>query len=109
MGRRCRVIPLSDRDLLDFDASRIAHFDREEARRTLSGEHAEVYRAQLVVARWIDQWREGVTGDAFLARERGPEWMKGFEEALREVAAHLRQGDFVPGGTLYEDQQRAAR
>jgi len=27
---------------------------------------------------------------------------------MRDVVAHLRQGDFLPGGTLYDDEQNRA-
>ena len=29
--------------------------------------------------------------------------MKGWDEGLSEVVAHLRQGDLIPGGILYTD------
>ncbi len=33
-----------------------------------------------------------------------PKFDEGFSSALRDVAAHCRQGDFLPGGVLYEDE-----
>ena len=32
----------------------------------------------------------------------GTDFNQGFDRALLEIAAHLRQGDMMPGGTLYE-------
>ena len=82
--------------------------DAGDARRLL-GEHGDVFRAQLVAARWIDGWIERMHNEtirnAFGAR-RDPLVQKGFEEALRDIATHLRNGDFLPGGTLYEEEQR---
>ncbi len=93
---------LTDDELLDFDHRALADFDLEAARRALA-EHRDAYRAQLVTARWIDGWRERIerrrgepTGDS-------EDWHDGFDFAARELAAHLRQGDFLPGGVLYED------
>ena len=91
---------LSDDQLLDFDAGMYASYDDAKARDALAGENADAYRAQLVAARWIEGWRQRT-----LAEEpAGPEdWVKGWDEALREVVAHLRQGDLIPGGILYTD------
>lgn len=96
---------LSDEQLLDFDASRLASFDLADARQTLE-EQGEVFRAQLVAARWIDYWAKGVLGGA-VPPGNSSEWKAGFEYAMREIAAHLRQGDLVPGGTLYEETWRS--
>jgi hypothetical protein len=96
---------MTDNDLLRFDKKRLAHYDDKEARATLQGEHADAYRAQLVAAHWIDYWRDGL--------ERSPgipapseEWMEGFSYAMREIAAHLRQGGLIPGGTLHDETWR---
>lgn len=93
---------LTDDQLLDFDHDQLAHFDLAVARDQLDKDRAS-YRPQLVLARWIDGWRERMA-----ANEGGPardqeQWIEGFDYAAREVAAHLRQGDFLPGGVLYEE------
>jgi hypothetical protein len=36
--------------------------------------------------------------------ERDDDWQEGFEYAMRELAAHLRQGDFLPDGTLFREE-----
>ena len=91
---------LSDDQLLDFDASHYASYDDEKARATLAGENGDAYRAQLVTARWIEGWRQRT-----LSQEHGrsEEWIQGWDDALSDVVAHLRQGDLVPGGMLYTD------
>jgi hypothetical protein len=93
---------LSDNELLDFDASQLAMADAGDARRLLH-EHGDVFRAQLVAARWIDGYLERL--------ERAAEsptsdlrFKEGVKDTLRDIAAHLRQGDFLPGGLLYEQE-----
>jgi hypothetical protein len=89
---------LSDDDLLSFDHDRLAHFDADDARKALA-EQRDAYRSQLVAARWIDFWLEG------LARDHGSDerFHEGFMQGLREVAANLRQGDLIPGGVLHDE------
>ena len=89
----------TDEELLAFDTSLMANWDPERAGTLLSEQH-DLYRNHLVVARWIWGWAEEVEEDEELgSRER----RESFVLALREVATHLRQGDLVPGGILYED------
>ena len=91
---------LSDDDLLDFDLKGLGGF--QTAPRTLLDRHGDVYRAQLVIARWLDGYRErraaSSTGES--------SFDAGARDTLYDIAAHLRQGDFLPGGELYEDEQR---
>jgi hypothetical protein len=91
---------LSDDQLLDFDAATYASYDEARARDTLASEHGDAYRAQLVAARWIEGWRRRTLAEEPAGSE---DWVKGWEEALSEVVAHLRQGDLIPGGILYTD------
>jgi hypothetical protein len=91
---------LTDDQLLDFDAGRYASYDEGRARETLAGENGDAYRAQLVAARWIEGWRRRTLGQEPAGSE---DWIKGWDEALSEVVAHLRQGDLIPGGILYTD------
>lgn len=91
---------LTDQDLLNFDHATIQHFDLGEAQDILEDEHADIYRAQLVTAHWLDGWAERLSeGDSL----DDPKFDEGFTKALREVAAHLRQGDLIPGGVIFED------
>jgi hypothetical protein len=91
---------LSDDQLLDFDAGQYASYDEAKARDALSGEHGAAYRAQLVAARWIEGWRRRTLAEEATGSE---DWIRGWDEALSEVVAHLRQGDLIPGGILYTD------
>jgi hypothetical protein len=91
---------LTDEELLQFDETRLTDFDPARAQQALD-EHGDVFRAQLITARWIEQWANGLEGDTWTLPSE-VEQRKGVIWALREVAAHLRQGDLIPGGTLYE-------
>lgn len=101
VSRYHHPMALSDDDLLDFDHSRLADFELDRARRTLA-EKGDVFRAQLVAARWIDGWRERVLESPPMGDNE--DFRAGWDSALREVIAHLRQGDFVPGGVLYDEE-----
>lgn len=94
---------LTDDQLLDFDASRYATYDEGKARDTLAGENGDTYRAQLVAARWIDGWRWRTLAQDELSEKHSEDWIRGWDDALSEIVAHLRQGDLVPGGVLYAD------
>jgi hypothetical protein len=84
-------VALSDRELLNFDTDELAHWDDEEAERNLT-QHPEVFRSHLLIARWLDDWAANLgRGDAE------------FAQALREVGAHLRQGDLLPGGAIHQE------
>jgi hypothetical protein len=88
---------LDDERLLDFDAGNMAHYDPKQAAQDLVA-HGDLFRNHLLIARWIDNWIHGMRGMS--AASTGQEQ---FERALREVAAHLRQGDLLPGGVLYDE------
>ncbi|RSN64512.1 hypothetical protein [Actinomadura sp. WAC 06369] len=83
----------SDDELLDFDKSKLDHWDEGRARANLAGPHAVLYRNHLAIGKWIDQWLAN-------GRPTPPaqeEFIKGYDRGVREVAAHLRQGDLLPG------------
>lgn len=86
--------------MLDFDESRLAHFDRRSAQKALA-EQADAFRAQLVAAHWIEGWRERL--EQRPPREESEDWCRGVVFAMREVVAHLRQGDLISGGLLYRE------
>lgn len=90
----------SDEELLDFDKERLANWRPERAKNMLVSEDADLYRNHLVMAKWLDMWVENLTTDP-LGRKGDEDYIR----ALREVAAHLRQADLVPGGVLYEQMQ----
>jgi hypothetical protein len=92
----------NDEELLAPGNTELAH--PPEDARALLDEHGEVYRAQLVAARWLEQWLETVLASS-TPGDMSDERKAGFEFGLREVIAHLRQGDFLPGGGIYEQEQ----
>jgi hypothetical protein len=90
-------VTLTDDELLDFDEEELADYDRERAVRALR-QHGEVFRSQRVAARWIHRW-----GDRLMELPAlDPAANQAFVNALLDVAAHLRQGDFLPGSAIYE-------
>lgn len=95
-----RAMALSDDELFDFDTAGLA-IDSARLSRALA-QQGNVYRAQLVAARWFEGWRLQIRERG--AGERSPDYLEGFDEALATVVAHLRQGDLIPGGPLYEDE-----
>jgi hypothetical protein len=98
-----------DAALLDFDSSNYSDYERSEAEQRLQGQHADLYRNHLVIARWVDYWREGVMKQAnagWLGKGR-EQYYEGWENALSEIAAHLRQGDLLPSEPLVKDHSPA--
>lgn len=91
---------LTDADLLDFDHDRLVHFDLATAKQQLA-EGGDTFRAQLVAAHWIEGWRKRVAEDELPTQSE--DWREGFDTALREVTAHLRQGDLIPGGVMHDE------
>lgn len=92
---------VDDKVLLDFDKARLADFDEDRTKRNLAA-HGEAFRSQLAAAIWIDGWRERFKDRAAPEEERS--FADGVDYALREVVAHLRQGDLLPNGALIRDE-----
>jgi hypothetical protein len=88
---------LSEEQLLDFDRGRLAHWSQERQDAALT-DHRELYLNHLAIAKHLDFWVTNL--DSRPALEGGDE---DFIRALREVAAHLRQGDYLPDGVLYRE------
>lgn len=98
-----------DEELLNFKASEIDDYATQNAMNGLQGEHRDAFRTHLIAARWIDHWREGVERSAGgPAPSNSADWHEGFSYALKEVAAHLRLGDFLPGAQPYEQAKPKA-
>jgi hypothetical protein len=93
------VMALTDDELLDFDEKRLADYDPVKAERALA-EHGDAFRYQLVAARHIEQWANRADVRTLTNDER---FTDGLVETLRDIAAHLRQGDYLPGGSLYDE------
>ena len=94
---------LSDEQLLDFNPDRLAAFDYDAAWQLLA-EHGDVYRTQLVAARCLAGYRRRRLESKNPPSDFSTEYMDGWDEAMRDVIAHLRQGDFLPGAGWYEDE-----
>jgi hypothetical protein len=97
---------LSDEQLFDFDQDRLVHFDLADAKQDLA-KQGEAFRPQLVMARWIEGWRERMAEnyEADPTEVGDPKaWQDGFDYATRELAAHLRQGDFLPRGVIHDEE-----
>ncbi len=92
---------VSDKDLLTFDEKRLPRYNRAKAQRDLK-KHGNAFRYQLVIARQLEQWAEM---DAVAAKSPTSDktWLAGHADALRDVAVRLRQGDYLPGGALYDE------
>jgi hypothetical protein len=98
---------LSDDDLLDFDERRGTF---EPSSRTLLDRHGDAYRYQLVMARWLESYRDRrAEHDGVPAAVADAQYEAGALETLSDIAANLRHGDFLPGGSFYEEAQKDAR
>jgi hypothetical protein len=84
-------------NLFDFDTDRLAGYDPVRVDRALR-EHSAIYVNHLQVAQWLQGWAERLDEQADSRRDDTD-----FIRALREVAAHLRQADLVPGGPLLDE------
>jgi len=88
---------LDDAELTAFDHATLAHDDAARTEELLAAQ-PELFRNHLVVARWLDGWAGEVAADGALPAER----REGIVQGLTQVAAHLRQGDLLPGGALHD-------
>ena len=91
---------ISDEDLLDFDTARLAGMTTGRTPRKLLYLHGDLYRHQLVMARHLELWARRQS------EVRLTEFQDGFMDALTDIAAHLRQGDYLPDGKLYREGTR---
>lgn len=98
-----------DEWLYSFDRSRLDDYSGARAAQALS--HVpDLYRNHLAIAKWLDGWieRNAATAAGRTRDEVSAAYEEGFEKALREVAAHLRQCDLLPppDGELIEEEWR---
>jgi hypothetical protein len=84
-------------DIFDFDASELAHYDQERVDKALR-EHSAIYISHLHVARQLTGWADRMESQGVVNGSISAEFEKGYIEALRTVAAQLRQAGYVPGG-----------
>jgi hypothetical protein len=95
------LVDRSEDALLHFDLEELEHDDIEHARALLES-HPTIYKNHLTIAQFIEGWMSRIADDA----EPG-EFIDGFVQALREIAGHLRDGDFaVEPGDGVEDDRR---
>ena len=95
-------MPLSDEDLIDFNARLLIDYSDEKAHADLE-EYGDVFRVQLIEALHLSAWADSLAeGEHPALASLNVEVVQGWINALREVAAHLRQGNYLPGGTFYE-------
>ena len=87
--------PPTDDELLAFDYQPIAE---PRSARELLEQHGDRFRFQLVIALHLDGWAR--RADERRDANPKPEFNDGFVRALEEVAAHIRQGNYLPGGSL---------
>lgn len=78
-------------EALQFPTDNLAHFDQARIDRALT-ESPELYLNHLRIAKHLDSWSESSAADDDAD----------FAQALREVAAHLRQGDYLEDGILLQ-------
>jgi len=84
-------------DLFDFlDAEALANYDEARVRQVLV-EHPSLYVNHLEIAQHLNVWADRLEEDRSVT---GSDFHKGFIHAIRDVAAHLRQGDYTPGAAF---------
>ena len=85
--------------IFDFDPSNLADFNAARLNRALT-EHPAIMLNHLRIATalsgWADRLEEDETGF-------GQKHDEGYVSALREVTAHLRQGDYLPDGPMLQE------
>ena len=84
-------------NVFDFEDSNLASYDPKKIDEVLI-EQPALYTNHLRIARSIAGWADR------LESGRYTEFQKGYVKALREVAAHLRQADYVEGGAMIVEQ-----
>ena len=87
-------MPQPDDELLAFDTSGLEDWDERRARAALDGGHGALYRNHLRIALQLDAWAEAESRRTDVdARYRA-----GYTQALRDMAAFLRQTYYLPAG-----------
>ena len=94
---------LSDAQLFDFNAALIVDYDDERTQAALA-QHGDAFRYQLTAALHFDTWASRLEESPSVAMD--PAEIRGWINALRNVAAMIRKADYLPGGWAYEDVQK---
>lgn len=83
-------------DIFDFDSERLASYDQAGIDKIMV-EQPALYINHLRIARSIAGWASRLEERNEAAND---DYQRGYVQALREIAAHLRQGDYVEGGSM---------
>lgn len=86
-------------DIFHFDAEDLATYDQSAIDKILI-EQAALYINHLRIARHVANWASRLDKSGAVNED----FQRGYQQALREIAAHLRQGDYVEGGRLIIEQ-----
>jgi hypothetical protein len=87
-------------NVFDFDENNLATYDPDKIDEVLI-EQPALYVNHLRIARSIAGWADRLESSAAAVSE---EFRNGYVKALREIAAHLRQADYVEGGAMIVEQ-----
>ncbi|MEH3157296.1 MAG: hypothetical protein PGN29_19085 [Gordonia paraffinivorans] len=91
---------MSQPDYLSFDRDNLADFDQERLDQALA-DKPELTENHLKIALSLETWADNFEHDvAERPSMEDSDYNRGYREALREVAAHLRQCDYLPGGDM---------
>jgi len=97
---------LFDSELLDFNARNILDYDDARAHAALE-EFGDAFRYQLVAALHLDGWADRLEDDDNQVRNTlDPVEIRGWVTSLRNIAATIRMGQYLPVGDAYEQVQR---
>jgi len=96
-GSSVRVM-LDEDALLDFDRSQLFGWSQEDEDRHLA-EHRELFLNHLLIAKHLEVWAANLVEQELGGLD--PQRKKGYVDALDAVAAHLRLGHYLPGGTFH--------
>jgi len=95
-------------DVFDFDDSELMDYNSETIDKVLI-EQPALYINHLRIARSLDAWAKRLeTGDLSTGPFDEDKYQQGWARALQEIAAHLRQAEYVEGGYLLDPDARPA-
>ena len=86
---------LPDQILLDFNRALIWTWEQDRADQLLS-DHPVLYRNHLGIAIQLDEWAAALAEPDNLAARASGRPFPDYVNALREVAAKLRMGEYLP-------------
>jgi hypothetical protein len=93
-------------DVFNFDTSDLATYDPEKIDEIL-GQQPALYLNHLHIARSLNSWATRLESGEYSDRPFGEDpFQQGYARALQEVAAHLRQADYVEGGSMLDTDAR---